>query len=463
MKIKQRVGDFRVRELLDRDVLVERGEHRVYRVTKRKLTTPEAARILADEVGVDAAQVGVVGFKDRQGITIQHMSVPAGRKVRVRTKEVAIEPIGFATRPLASDCGRGNAFELVVRALEGKDVRRLRMSLPEVRDHGVVNYFDDQRFGNVSSGQGWIAKELMFGRYEDALRSLLTSSGERDDDRARRFKRQVAEAWGNWRACRDAAGRYGEFHSVFEHLAKRPDDFAGAFFFVSSRLRLIHLYAFQSHVWNRAVAAFLRSELPLERRGVLDGVEGPLVTHLADPPPGFAAQATFRLPGEGLEDVTDPVQREWLEEALAGERMVADQFRIEGVSGFRLKGEDRALIVVPRHLRVRPPEEDAMNPGTRLVRVRFELPRGSYATLVVKRLFAAAPGEVTARGRTRPPRGPVSNGAGEDGGRRAGDGRRPEGRVRDARPRRDDDGQRPRRRGAGRSEGGPGGDQEERG
>ena len=52
-----------------------------------------------------------------------------------------------------------------------------------------------------------------------------------------------------------------------------------------------------------------------------------------------------------------------------------------------MAGEDRSLFVVPRHLRVRPSDEDALNRGMRLVKLRFELPRGSYATLVVKRLL----------------------------------------------------------------------------
>ena len=82
MKLKQRVGDFRVRELLEPDYLKERGEFRVYRVTKRKLTTPEAVRALADEAGVEPSAIQVAGLKDRQGVTIQHMSVERGKSVR---------------------------------------------------------------------------------------------------------------------------------------------------------------------------------------------------------------------------------------------------------------------------------------------------------------------------------------------------------------------------------------------
>ena len=109
-----------------------------------------------------------------------------------------------------------------------------------------------------------------------------------------------------------------------------------------------------------------------------------------------------------------PEQRALLEDALAVERLVPASFDIQGVPGFQLKGEDRSLFVTPRHLRVRPSERDPLNRGLRLIKLRFELPRGSYATLVVKRLLARPldssprPGDAgtgDARGHAPRPRG----------------------------------------------------------
>ena len=115
MKLKHRVGDFRVRELLDPAYLVERGDYRVYRVTKRKLTTPEAIEILAREAGVQPADVGIAGFKDRQGVTIQYMSVEGGRPATLATQTLKIESVGKSEYPISSDCSVGNSFEVRVR------------------------------------------------------------------------------------------------------------------------------------------------------------------------------------------------------------------------------------------------------------------------------------------------------------------------------------------------------------
>ena len=390
MKLKQRVGDFRVRELLADGYLAERGAHRVYRVTKKKLTTIEAVRVLAQEAGVDQAAVGIAGMKDRQGVTVQHMSLTGGRDVHWNAPDLRIETAGFAAEPFSSAFSRGNAFELTVRALRKRDVQRLRDNLPVVREHGVVNFFDDQRFGNLTHGQGWVARRLMRGEHEAALRDLLTGRGDFERQKDRAFKEALEARWGDWQACREIAGSFGAHHSVFEHLGRDPEDFAGAFTYVASRLRLIHLYAYQSHVWNRAVAQWVRELTPVDERLVFDGLDSPRVAFGGARPAALAHDATFRLPGEGLEDVTDDHQHRLLRDVLAEERMVPDQFRIQGVSGFALKGEDRPVLVVPEHLRVRPAEPDVLNRGMSALRVRFELPRGAYATLVVKRLLASA-------------------------------------------------------------------------
>jgi len=123
MKIKQQVEDFRVRELLADDVLLPRGEHRVYRVTKRKMTSLEAARILAEQVGASAGDVAMCGLKDRQGLTTQHMSLPRAKNVAIDDAELRISSVGYCARPLSSDSSTGNAFEIIDLPL-GPDERR---------------------------------------------------------------------------------------------------------------------------------------------------------------------------------------------------------------------------------------------------------------------------------------------------------------------------------------------------
>lgn len=386
MRIKYKPQDFRVRELLVDDYLTPKGRWRVYRVTKKKLTSFEAARELANLARVEPAEVGLAGLKDRQGVTTQYMSVTGGRPVRWRSNDLTIEPIGYADGPVTSACSLGNAFTVTLRRVSQRAHETLASGLAHVREHGVVNYFGEQRFGNLRFGQGWVARDLALGEHEAALKALLCGHSEQDDARHAEFKRLLELRWGDWRACRDIAGKFGQHHSVFEQLARDPEDFLGGLRRVAARLRLIHLYAWQSHVWNRAVARLIAETTPPKERIVVTALEGPLFFARGAHPAEAEFENRFRLPGAGLEDVERPRERELLAAVLALEGLKPEQFRIDGVGGFQLKGEDRELVIRPRRMAV---DRDGDDPGCSVL--RFELPRGSYATVVVARLLGRMP------------------------------------------------------------------------
>ena len=390
MRLKQQPGDFRVDEVLRDDYLQAKGPHRVYRVIKRKQTSIEAARALGEMAGVAGSQVSMAGLKDKQGVTTQYMSIPRGRRVQFKDHELDIETVGFGTDAISSRDSKGNAFQIIARDLGPSEVVKLRSSLDSVREHGLPNYFDEQRFGNLRHNQGWIAKGLMLDQTEQALKRLLTAISDHDSQSECSLKSSLARKWGDWRACREVAGRFGRHHSIFEHLRREEGDFAGAFRFVASRIRLIHLYAWQSHIWNRALARHFDGCTPRREKFVVRTPEGPQVF-----PKGLGQlpdewEGCLPLPGNRLAGVDQPDQVVLFEAVLKRERLTRSQFVIEGVPGFVLKPELRPALVVPQNLRIRPAERDPRNRGQRMVKMSFQLPRGSYATLAVRRLLATS-------------------------------------------------------------------------
>ena len=65
MRLKRTQNDFRVTELLEDDQLGGDGAFAMYRVTKRGLTTFEAADVLAKGAGVERGAVTYAGLKDK--------------------------------------------------------------------------------------------------------------------------------------------------------------------------------------------------------------------------------------------------------------------------------------------------------------------------------------------------------------------------------------------------------------
>ncbi|QDV06260.1 tRNA pseudouridine synthase D [Planctomycetes bacterium Poly30] len=399
MKLKVRPSDFKVTERLKEGIITPGGGHRVYRVIKEKLTSMEAATELAAHTGVSTGDIGMAGLKDRQGVTTQFMSVARGPSVSVsagaQSQSLGIQSIGFCEEAITAEASDGNDFQIVIRDLRDGEVDHLRTALEPVRASGLPNYFDSQRFGNLRHGQGWIVLDLLQGDVSGALKRLVASTSSFEPPARRRLKEALGRSWGDWSACRSIAGKLGRHHSVFEHLKRDPDDFEGAFDRVGTRERLIHLYAFQSHLWNRALALWVQDHF--EERISLRGIEGMLRFPVGEfqLPPEWGGQ--FMLAGSQLDGVTDPLQRELYERTLERLGLTVQALDMPNLAGFQLKPEPRPAIVHPLKLRVRPAEEDNLHRGARMVKVEFGLPRGAYATMVIQRLVGQSTGGVDER------------------------------------------------------------------
>ena len=454
MRLKVRPSDFKVTERLADDVVQRQGAHRVYRVQKEKVTSMEAATELASTLGIVPGDISMAGLKDRQGVTVQHMSVHRGPTVRIDQPGLRIQDCGFSAEAITADQSLGNDFEIVVRDLGREELDHARRALDEVREHGLPNYFDAQRFGNLRHGQGWIVLDLVRGDIGGALRRLVASASPYEPPARRRLKDALWRAWGDWAAARQIAGKLGRHHSLFEHLKRDPEDFEGAFHRVSTRERLIHLYAFQSHLFNRALSVAVKTSGATGF--TVDGVEGPLRFPRGACELPQAWGGSLVMPGEALDGVEDEAQRELYAGVLERLGLRPDELRLPDIAGFQLKPEARDAMVAPEGRRVRPAEDDNLYRGRKMLRMRFSLPRGAYATLVVQRLLGptARPhgGSEGAPADGPRPTGPRRVGGRRRGGARGGPGRRSGGRGRGGGGR---GGPRGRGGGRGRGRGGP--------
>lgn len=399
MRLKAGPGDFRVWEELTFEPAPD-GEFYVHILRKEKLDTTRALAIVAREARVDRGDVAFAGLKDRQGQTEQWITI-RGRRLEYRGEGIEVRFKGRTRRPLTSKMSRGNRFEIIVRDLGDDDLARLHRRLPVLAHCGYPNYFDDQRFGCLKHGQGFAQRNVLRGEWEEALHRLLARPSRVAITGDIRLKQSLERHWGDWEACA-AFSRGPLYGRVFQHLLHQPMDFRGALALLPGRIKLINAYAWQSFVWNRGVSHLLEELLPLDERARLPSEIGDLwswrhldrsteqlVDRLSTPlfapgaplgAPRFAAAVRRVLADEGV----DP-------DALA-----------PAVPGMELRTEARPLRVVPRDLNASAPIADRENRGRRSVCLSFGLPRGSYATLLIKCLFEA-PRQRHRGARERPP------------------------------------------------------------
>ena len=87
-------------------------------------------------------------------------------------------------------------------------------------------------------------------------------------------KEALRAGWGAWAEVAQRLGR-SPLGQLAAYLAEHPGDFRGALAAQRSDLRSLWLAAYQSHLWNRLLAAVLQGLLPAEARVDLPLREGP--------------------------------------------------------------------------------------------------------------------------------------------------------------------------------------------
>jgi len=179
--LRQQTADFRVTELLGFEPSGD-GEHDFLYVEKTGLNTPEVARELARHAGIHVAAVGYAGLKDRQAVTRQWFSVQSPPKKPPDWQALARDGVriletGRHRRKLKRGAHRGNHFELVLRQIEAAP-DKLDERLDRIANHGVPNYFGEQRFGRDASNLD-LARQLFSGRRLPRERRSLALSAAR--------------------------------------------------------------------------------------------------------------------------------------------------------------------------------------------------------------------------------------------------------------------------------------------
>ena len=385
MKLKQRPEDFRVEELTAATA-GDAGEFALYRLDKTGWTTPDALAAVRRRWQIDFRRLSYGGLKDRYAVTSQHFTVWRGPKRNLAHERIAVTYLGQRAEAFTSADILANRFTITLRAMSDDAVSAATAALAEVADCGLPNYFDDQRFGSVGDPPEFVAREMVFGRFESALKLALAAPYEFDRADAKREKQLLRDHWGDWPALKAKLPR-GHARSLVDYLVTHPTDFKGAVARLRPDLQGLYLSAYQSYLWNRMLAAWFAGNLGPTNLAEVELKLGRVPVPVSVPEEKRAAWESLVLPLPSAR-VKSEAAAAWVavtEEALKAEGLTLPELKIKGMQKPFFSKGDRAGCVRPANLS-HAAEADDLNAGKRKLSLAFDLPRGSYATILVKRV-----------------------------------------------------------------------------
>ena len=186
-QLRSEMADFKVFEQLPFQSCGE-GEHLFIHIRKTGANTVFVARQLAKYFDVKEFLVTYAGLKDRFAVTEQWFGVHVPGKQVYDLSDLDIEGVEVLSyerhnKKLRIGALTGNRFELTLRKVT--EVEALEQRWKEIAQHGVPNYFGEQRFG-IDGGNMEKARSLFSGTkvkdkkkrgmYLSAARSFIFNS-----------------------------------------------------------------------------------------------------------------------------------------------------------------------------------------------------------------------------------------------------------------------------------------------
>ncbi|MFH0861041.1 MAG: tRNA pseudouridine(13) synthase TruD [Candidatus Altiarchaeota archaeon] len=353
--IKQVPEDFIVEEIAE-ERLEEEGQYIHFTLEKKNWDTLRAIKEISQRLRVSQKRLGFAGTKDRRAVTRQRVSVwdvKLEDLEKVSIKDIMLSDFSHSDDRINLGDLEGNRFSVTVRkiVLPEDEVRRRVDAIAGELSSGFPNYYGVQRFGIQRPITHLVGREILRGDFNEAVRIYLGKSFGVEEGESDSARQRFWESGDYGEAIRSFPKHLGYEHALLNHLVKKPTDHVGALRNIPQKLRWMFVHAYQSYVFNLALSEYIRKGFDVERL----------------PLPGYETQ---------LDEVTASI--------LDGENVSPEDFKVGRMPELSSKGEYRDCFIPVMDSRFESAGGDELNAGFTKVIISFSLPKGCYATSLLR-------------------------------------------------------------------------------
>ncbi len=400
--IRSSPHDFLVDEVFE-ELSYEGGRYLVLEVEKTDWDTHHLIREMARKLRISQKRFGWAGTKDKRAVTVQRISIMNLDELelkRITLPGLKIKVLGRTNRSVGLGDLLGNRFRITIRDLACPEpgATLARITEETMQQKGVPNYFGVQRFGETRPVTHKVGESLARGKIEEAVYVYLALPFSGEPERTREARERL------W-VSRDIPSALKDFPEYLHHelamlnyLAEHPGDYAHSFDVLSVNLKRLFVHAYQSYLFNKILSHRLDAKLSLDR-----AVEGDVVCFAKEGLPDMDKQqavtmenieAVRRLAERGRAFVTLPligfetklaegIQGEIERAVLNDENVSQGNFRVEENPELGSRGTRRAALC---------PVKPQIRVEGNIAELEFVLPKGSYATVVLREYMKGSAG-----------------------------------------------------------------------
>ena len=299
--LRGRDEDFQVREIehfetQPLDATPDAYPDVVFRATLRGWDTNDFVSRLSSELGISRERISWAGTKDKHAVTTQLFSVRGVDPARFpEISRAEVEFVGRAGRPIEFGDLVGNEFKIVVSEASAPDrAEQIQAALQAFGGEGdreiegkrvgdddgavggaicVPNWFGQQRFGSQRPVTHEVGLCIAREEWKEAVLAYVGNPFEAEPEGTRRARERAdvaASGDQDWAAVLEEYPqrlRYERsmLHTLAENGGEAPADFRAALETVPSNLQRLFVHAAQSYAFNLMLSERLERGLPFDR------------------------------------------------------------------------------------------------------------------------------------------------------------------------------------------------------
>jgi len=364
-KIKQNEDDFLVTEVLSEKSLSSfdnSNGHAVYLLTKSGIDTNHALLDIEKRYGIILKSLGL---KDANAKTSQFVYTHKkfNPLAKIEGKKYFAKRVGFVEKPIPKKHMQGNRFEIIVSETTGV--------LPSSDIHNILNFFGYQRFGSRRPITHLVGKSIIQENYEDALDYLLNFSSKYDSEKNNELRKLISERKSDLETIELLPYSMDIERNLLKQLSTDKDP-KNAIRSIPLKLRRFYVQAYQSFLFNKTLSMAYEYEEDLFSPTVNDvcfDKNFELGKYQNDPKQKLA------IPLIGHSYYKKSRFDYYIKKILEDESLSPKDFFINDFQELSLDGGFRNASI------------DIQNFSIQKNLVKFQLSRGSYATIVLREIL----------------------------------------------------------------------------
>ncbi len=372
-KIKREPKDFIVKEVAHFN-LSSHGKFSYYILEKENRNTLDVLEEISVKLGIPLFEFGFSGLKDKRAKTFQYISIKGGPQTKLIGRGWKLKFIGKGEKGIEMGEAEGNYFIVKIYDI---DPKRFEEGINLIKDIGIANYFGEQRFSCDLYSHQPIGRLLLEGKVYEALKEYFTQSPDP-------FKRQkLKRLWGKWQPFLIEAPHLSKREKAAIKVLMKKKNPLQAFKVLPKNIKLMFFFSYQSMLWNRMLKRVIKKHLP--HFTVPFVIDGKLYFYkkrteffnnvLRDLEIPYISEEALKSSPEILkEEINKIIEEEKLADKLNRE--------IENIKAF--SWGKRKAVVFPQKLKI-------IERGGNWARIKFFLPSGSYATILLRKAFYFTP------------------------------------------------------------------------